>query len=316
MPYNATVDLYYRGRATLDALLHELIADHGLADAVALVVTGSSAGGLSTYLHVDWFAAALPGVTVVGVPDAGFFPLAPAYNGVDTFTQDTLAWMVSAFNISSSGQVNAACFAATPSWALTACLAAPMFYARVESPLFVVNSMEDWAQLTGWAGLVSGRCSASDTPRSGKIPRLTVRCPAHPPSQPQPCVDAPLSNCTADEYAYFQGWSAQFTGQLNISIALSPRGLPRLGGTRPPVPSWGGGNAALPPPASNGGFVASCVQHEQVYVDRRFAGDWIGGRLMRDAIADWLFSRNSSEVNHWRFDVPWPGNPTCQPPGP
>ena len=123
-------------------------------------MTGSSAGGLSTYLHVDWFASALPGVTVVGVPDAGFFPLAPAYNGAYTFTQDTLAWMVQAFNISSPDQVNAACFAATPSWALTACLAAPMFYARVESPLFVVNSMEDWAQLTGWAGLVSWAPSA------------------------------------------------------------------------------------------------------------------------------------------------------------
>ena len=132
--------------------------------------------------------------------------------------------------------------------------------------------------------------------------------------QPQACVDAPLSNCTADEYAYFQGWSAQFTGQLNISVALSPRGLPSSRGS--PGARWGSGNAAMPLPVSNGGFIASCVQHEQVYVDRRFAGDVIGGRLMRDAIADWVFSRNASGANHWRFDVPWPGNPSCQPPGP
>lgn len=137
--------------------------------------------------------------------------------------------------------------------------------------------------------------------------------------QPEACVNSPLVNCTADEYAYFQGWSAQFTGQLNISIALSPRGLPRgsaLDTLHRSFPRWGRGSTVFPPPASNGGFIASCVQHEQVYVDRRFAGDIIGGRLMRDAIADWLFSRNGSNANHWRFDVPWPANPSCQPPGP
>ena len=149
------MNLYYRGRATLDALLRDLVAKHGLASALALVVTGSSAGGLSTYVHVDWLAAALPGVSVVGVPDAGFFPLSPAFNGEYTFTTETLDWMVTAFNISSAAQVNGACFESTASGALSNCLSAPMFYPRIESPLFVVNSMEDWAQLTCWAGLVS-----------------------------------------------------------------------------------------------------------------------------------------------------------------
>lgn len=155
VPFNSSISLFYRGRATLDALLRDLRDNHGLATAQALVVSGSSAGGLSTYLHVDFLAAELPGVTVVGVPDAGFFPLSPDFSGAYTFTGDTLDWMVTAFNISSADQVNAGCFAATPSSALAACLSAPMFYPRIESPLFVVNSMEDWAQLTGWANLVS-----------------------------------------------------------------------------------------------------------------------------------------------------------------
>jgi O-palmitoleoyl-L-serine hydrolase len=160
------VNLFYRGRSILEALIRELISERDLASSDALVVTGSSAGGLSTYLHVDFLAAALPGVTVVGVPDAGFFPLSPAFNGAYTFTQDTLVWMVSAFNISAAAQVNAACFAATPTGFLASCLAAPMFYSRVESPLYVVNSQEDWAQLTGWASLVRAKCFSSHSLRT------------------------------------------------------------------------------------------------------------------------------------------------------
>ena len=48
----------------------------GLASAkdARLVVGGTSAGGLATYLHIDHYRERIPpAVRVVGMPDAGFF---------------------------------------------------------------------------------------------------------------------------------------------------------------------------------------------------------------------------------------------------
>jgi hypothetical protein len=70
------VTIYLRGRALLDAHLAELEAEHGfLSTATEVVVSGTSAGGLSTHLHAPTIAAALrvPAARVVAVPDAGFW---------------------------------------------------------------------------------------------------------------------------------------------------------------------------------------------------------------------------------------------------
>jgi hypothetical protein len=46
--------LYFRGARVLDALLDALIQDHGLNKATDVLLSGGSAGGLSTYLHADY----------------------------------------------------------------------------------------------------------------------------------------------------------------------------------------------------------------------------------------------------------------------
>ena len=282
VPFNSTFSLHHRGRALRDASLAALAAQAGLGAATDVVVTGSSAGGLSALLHVDFIAAALPAASVVAMPDAGFFPLQPAADGSFQWTDNWRAG-VAMWNVSSPAQVNRACFEATPAEMRWTCLVAPAFYARVAAPVYLLQSVVDWAQLASWAGL------------------------------PQACLDAPLTaNCTAPQLAIIRGWTAVTQGGLNVSAAMSPRAYPRPGATGSPAPRAGAG--ALP--ATNGGFFAACIQHEQGYVDRRWAGDLVGGRLMRDAFADWLFSRNASDASHWRWDVEWPGNDSCQPPGP
>ena len=72
--FNGT-QLFMRGRAILDANLAELDATAGfLSAATEVIVSGTSAGGLATYLHASYFASRLaPGTKVVAVPDAGFF---------------------------------------------------------------------------------------------------------------------------------------------------------------------------------------------------------------------------------------------------
>ena len=80
--------LHFRGLANLDATLDDLAETHGLGHATEVLVTGSSAGGLSAVLHVDRIArrvnaaraAAHPRATepavavkVRGVPQVGAF---------------------------------------------------------------------------------------------------------------------------------------------------------------------------------------------------------------------------------------------------
>ena len=61
----------------MDATLTDLIANHGLSQVKTFILTGGSAGGLSTFLHLDHVAdrihAVAPTAKVVGKPDCGFF---------------------------------------------------------------------------------------------------------------------------------------------------------------------------------------------------------------------------------------------------
>ena len=71
-----TENLTFRGIKNLDAAVEFAMA-HGMDAATELVITGVSAGGLSTFLHMDRIAARVrrnsPGVKVRGAPVVGFF---------------------------------------------------------------------------------------------------------------------------------------------------------------------------------------------------------------------------------------------------
>jgi O-palmitoleoyl-L-serine hydrolase len=73
--------LYFRGIRNLDASLDHLFKMYNLADVELLIVTGGSAGGLSTFLHVDHIAdrmaAAGSKAIVRGNPVCGYFLDAP-----------------------------------------------------------------------------------------------------------------------------------------------------------------------------------------------------------------------------------------------
>lgn len=63
--------LFYQGGGILDAAI-DTLAPH-VSKAELLVVSGCSAGGLATYLHVDKWAEHFPQARTVGMPDSGFF---------------------------------------------------------------------------------------------------------------------------------------------------------------------------------------------------------------------------------------------------
>ena len=55
-------DLFFRGRRILDETLAALKADHGLGSADSVLLTGCSAGGLSTFLHTDYVGEQLKAI--------------------------------------------------------------------------------------------------------------------------------------------------------------------------------------------------------------------------------------------------------------
>lgn len=48
--------LYFRGFQNLKAYHDSLVKTKGLGKATDVVISGCSAGGLATYLHLDWWA--------------------------------------------------------------------------------------------------------------------------------------------------------------------------------------------------------------------------------------------------------------------
>jgi hypothetical protein len=64
--------VYFSGHAVLDAVLTQLDGA-GLKDAAEIVFSGASAGGIGTWLNLDWLAARYPRARVVGAPVAGFY---------------------------------------------------------------------------------------------------------------------------------------------------------------------------------------------------------------------------------------------------
>ena len=134
-----------------------LLADHDLASASDVVISGGSAGGLAAFLHADWWCDALRTAAdgslqkCVALPDSGFFldyesPRATAvpppakYRG--GYYHAYMDWAFGAFN--ASGGLHVGCVAAmasrgTPNKCMFAEHTAPF----VQTPLFALQSEYD-----------------------------------------------------------------------------------------------------------------------------------------------------------------------------
>jgi len=132
--------LHFKGKNILISVRDELKAKFGMNDVERLIITGTSAGGLATYLHVDWWAASFPQAHTVALPDAGYFIDAPNIHGIFNHTLEMkFAWGM--FN--SSGGANDACVNSYPEAEQWKCFFAQYTYPHIKSPLFVWNSRFD-----------------------------------------------------------------------------------------------------------------------------------------------------------------------------
>jgi len=71
---SSSAPLYFKGQDILEAIITDLNLRYNFTSmATDVIVSGTSAGGLATYLHSSYFKERMPGARVVAVPDAGFF---------------------------------------------------------------------------------------------------------------------------------------------------------------------------------------------------------------------------------------------------
>lgn len=142
--------LWFRGIRNLDATLDALFAHYGMDQAELIVLTGGSAGGLSTFLHLDHVAerasVSAPAARVVGEPVCGFF----LDHGNDGFAPANVTYplqMQYVYNMqNSTGSLSTECqsYYGEDAWK---CIMAPHAAPFIKTPWFALQSRFDHWQL-------------------------------------------------------------------------------------------------------------------------------------------------------------------------
>ena len=138
--------VYYRGKRILDAMLGRLFAAGMAGGATDIVVSGSSAGGLAVYLHLDAVAAAArdraPGATVRGLASAGYFLELPQPSYAAQ-----MRTLVAEQNVSAGLGAGCLAAAAAASRPPSDCFFADHAALAVQTPLFALQARWDAWQL-------------------------------------------------------------------------------------------------------------------------------------------------------------------------
>eukprot|EP01052_Picozoa_sp_SAG31_P043295 SAG31_NODE_7166_length_1768_cov_2.164170_2_plen_312_part_00 len=142
--------IFYRGWRILNALIDDWLMQQGMDKAGAVILSGTSAGGLTAYQHAEYIRSRLPATTrVVAVPDAGFFLDLPDVDGVykwrASLNQGFKTW-------NGTGHSNAACLSAESD--PTRCHFPNYLLPHISTvPFFIMNSLYDTFHLGSILGL-------------------------------------------------------------------------------------------------------------------------------------------------------------------
>jgi|TARA_B110000208_G_scaffold5674_1_gene7296 hypothetical protein len=164
IPGNASEHLTFRGIKNFDATVAWALA-HGMDKATDVVLTGGSAGGLSTFLHMDRLRAVMakvaPAAVVRGAPVVGFFldhgnfapqtglvPNTKEWESSANYTAK-MKWIYQMQNLTfgADGGLMPACQKANPANPHY-CFMSPHMQRFIETPFFFFNSRFDAWQLS------------------------------------------------------------------------------------------------------------------------------------------------------------------------
>lgn len=159
IPGNSKDFLYFRGIKNLDATLNYFLQpDHHMENADEVVVTGISAGALSTFLHLDRIAETIhevnPNCRVYGAPMAGFFLDHGTYPGVTpnpalpSNYSERMAYIYNMQNLTfgPDGGLTKACKSVFPDKPHY-CFMSPHMHTFIEHKFYLFNSKFDSWQL-------------------------------------------------------------------------------------------------------------------------------------------------------------------------
>ncbi|AES96880.1 pectin acetylesterase 8 [Medicago truncatula] len=133
--------LHFRGARIFEAVMEELLAK-GMKKAQNAILSGCSAGGLTSLLHCDRFRALLPkGSNVKCISDAGYFINAKDISGAPHFEEY--------FNqiVTLHGSVKNLPGSCTSKLKPELCFFPQNFVSQITTPIFVVNSPIDSYQI-------------------------------------------------------------------------------------------------------------------------------------------------------------------------
>ena len=273
--------IYYRGARILRATIAALLAPGGvgagmpsLATAPRVLITGSSAGGLTTFLHADAIAEAVhavnPTADVRAVPEVGLFIDGESIWAKRRIMTEVFARVAEFQNVTGGApeQVNAACVSATPPGYRSKCFMAQYTLPYMVTPTFVVNSMHDeWQSQNVLA------------PNTVTLPAVTTY------EAFAPCISRPTEGCNATQAVQWTQYAGQFLDALAAARAATPAGR------------------------EHGGVITSCPIHTTLIggLSHRIT---VAGKTLYEHIAAWM----AGGPSEWTIDVAYPRDATCPKP--
>jgi len=138
--------LHFKGFRNLQAYKYDLDFNRKFRQATDVVISGCSAGGLATYLHLDWWREHIIHRTkVVGLPDSGFFL---DFEGPPQYASK-MRWVFAQQN--STAGLNQRCIAANKA-SPNKCIFAEHTAPHITTPYFPMQSVYDSWQLSNVLG--------------------------------------------------------------------------------------------------------------------------------------------------------------------
>jgi hypothetical protein len=269
--------IFWRGKANIAATLNDLLTKHNLGNAVNVLESGGSAGGLAAYLHADsvhdWFVAHAPNLKKYkSAPISGFFL---DHNNVlgNPVYETMMKYLFEASNAVSG--VNQNCIAATPNkddqWR---CNFASHAYAHTKAPIFPLNSaLDSWQTGCIYTATLDPGFPSS-TPK--KLDEHGNCANAAAPFNGSACAGKPRADCLGP-------WS-------NCSKSTEECNAPQLTAMNQYITDFKSAMTSAVPAFTkegNGAFIHSCHKHCAEQDTSKFTTVALNGVTMRDAFNAW-----------------------------